>query len=72
MSGILCRLGLTRAAVKAAYRACSDMPSDCRIPDMAFANVDVFQRRSDGVWCPKREATLRMSGSQVMHFALHR
>lgn len=63
---ILFRMGLDRAVVNSAIRRYKNFPSDVRIPKL-------FPKLEEGCGGrPKRAAMLRMSGSQCMHFSLHR
>ena len=59
-------LGLSLDVVDAAIRSYKGFPPDVRIPEMAKKLKEGKGGR------PRREAMLRMSGSQVMHFSLHR
>ena len=60
------KMGLSREEVNHAIRRYPDFPSDVRIPPVP---KKVQEGRASG---PRSEATLRMTGSQVMHFSLHR
>ena len=64
---IFLNLGLSLDRVNAAIRSYPRFPSDVRIPPL-------LPNLQEGIagGRPRRAATLRMSGSQVMHFALHR
>ena len=63
---ILFSMGLSRKVVNASIRSYKDFPPDVRIPKL----YPKLETGSGGR--PKSSATLRMSGSQCMHFALHR
>jgi hypothetical protein len=64
---ILIKLGLSIAQANAAIRSYKDWPPDVKIPPLQ-------ESLKEGVagGRPKSERVLRMAGSQVMHFALHR
>ena len=64
---MLSKLGLDFKKVDARVHACRDMPRDVRIPPL-HAKLKSGTRNG----CPKSSAVLRMTGSQAMHFALHR
>ena len=64
---VLIKLGLDLRRVDAAVRACSSLPRDVRIPPLHAA-----LKKGTKHGCAKSSAVLRMTGSQVMHFALHR
>ena len=53
--------------VDASVREYRGLPRDVRIPPL-HAKLKSGTNRG----CPKSAAVLRMTGSQVMHFALHR
>ena len=61
------QLGLSPAVINAAMARYKDWPPDVRIPPI---QMKLCKGTQSG--CPKSSATLRMTGSQVMHFALHR
>ena len=63
----LIKLGLDVKQVDARVRAHPDLPRDVRIPPLQPKLKSGTARG-----CPKSSAVLRMTGSQVMHFALHR
>lgn len=63
---IFFRLGLDFARANAAIRAYRGFPPDVRIPPL----VAKLKEGKGGK--PRSEATIRMTGSQVMHFSLHR
>jgi hypothetical protein len=63
---ILFALGLDITAVNTRIRSYRGLPADVRIP----ALVEKLKEGKAGR--PKSSATLRMTGSQVMHFSLHR
>jgi hypothetical protein len=64
---VLAKLGLDLRQVDARVRAYRDLPRDVRIPPL-HSKLKSGTKRG----CPKSSAVLRMTGSQVMHFALHR
>ena len=64
---VLCKLGLDLKSVDQRVRAYRDLPRDVRIPSL-HAKLKSGTKRG----CPKSSTVLRMTGSQVMHFALHR
>ena len=64
---VLAKLGLDLSKVDARVRAYRDLPRDVRIPAL---HAKLKSGTKGG--CPKSSAVLRMTGSQVMHFALHR
>ena len=64
---MLAKLGLDLSKVDARVRAYRDLPRDVRIPAL---HAKLKSGTKGG--CPKSSAVLRMTGSQVMHFALHR
>ena len=64
---VLAKLGLDLKKVDACVRAYCDLPRDVRIPPLHAKLKSGTKRR-----CPRSAAVLRMTGSQVMHFALHR
>ena len=64
---VLCKLGLDLKKVDASVRASRELPRDVRIPPL-HPKLKSGTRRG----CPRSSAVLRMTGSQVMHFALHR
>ena len=63
---ILFSMGLSRELVNSSIRKYTHFPPDIRIPKL----YPKLEEGSGGR--PKRQATLRMSGSQCMHFAMHR
>ena len=63
---IFFKMGLSRDECNRAIRRYRHWPPDVRIPDL----VAKLSEGRDGR--PRSEATLRMTGSQVMHFSLHR
>ena len=63
---ILIKLGLTIDQMNEALRKYPHFPRDCRIPPL---HEKLKEGRAGGR--PKSDKTLRMSGSQVMHFAIH-
>jgi len=63
---IFCAMGLSLAEVNSAIRAYRYFPPDVRIPKL----FPKLEEGSDGR--PKSSSSLRMSGSQCMHFCLHR
>lgn len=64
---ILLKLGLKISEINLAIRKYRDWPSDVRIPDL---HEGLSKGAKGGR--PKSSAMLRMTGSQCMHFALHR
>jgi hypothetical protein len=64
---ILCKLGLMLSAVDQAVKQCKNMPKDVRIPKFP-------EKLTKGVagGRPDSSRTARMTGSQCMHFTLHR
>ena len=64
---VLCKLGLDLSLVNDAIARFPDWPPDVRIPPL-HANLRKGRKGSR----PAAERCLRMTGSQVMHFALHR
>ena len=64
---ILIKLGLRIDDVNAAVRAYSGWPPDVRIPPLL---ASLSKGKHGGK--PKSSSMLRMTGSQMMHFALHR
>ena len=64
---ILYQMGLLESAVNARIATYPDWPPDVRIPPL---HSNLRKGRRGGL--PARERVLRMSGSQVLHFALHR
>ena len=64
---VLAKLGLDLKKVDAAVRAYRDLPRDVRIP---WLHAKLKSGTKHGR--PHSSAVLRMTGSQVMHFALHR
>lgn len=64
---VLAKMGLDLKAVDARVREYRDLPRDVRIPPL---HAKLTSGTKGG--CPKSSAVLRMTGSQVMHFALHR
>ena len=64
---VLGKLGLNLKNVDARVHEYRDLPRDVRIPPL---HAKLTKGRKNG--CPKSSAVLRMTGSQVMHFALHR
>ena len=64
---VLIKLGLNLKDVDERVRECRSLPRDVRIPPL-HAKLKSGTKRG----CPKSSAVLRMTGSQVMHFALHR
>ena len=64
---ILIKMGLKLDAVNAAMRTYAHWPPDTRIPPL---HVSLKEGVTGGK--PKSSRTLRMTGSQCMHFALHR
>ena len=63
---ILIKLGLDLRAVRHAVRACTSLPADVRVPDL---HDDLKKGVKGGK--PSAKAVMRMTGSQMMHFALH-
>ena len=70
MFQVLLRRGLSLDAVNVAKRAYRGFPKDVRVPDLQPG----LTRGCAGVKgvLPRAESTLRMPGSEVHHFALHR
>ena len=64
---VLSKLGLDLKKVDARVHEYRDLPRDVRIPPLHAKLKKGTKNR-----CPKSSAVLRMTGSQVMHFALHR
>ena len=64
---IFFKMGLDISTVNAAIRAYRDWPADTRIPPL---HENLKEGRKGGR--PKSSKTLRMTGAQCMHFALHR
>ena len=64
---ILCKLGLDLEVVNDATRSYTGFPADVRIPSLP---AKLKEGRAGNL--PKRNHMLKMSGSQVMHFAFHR
>ena len=64
---ILISMGLDLSQVNAGIVSYPDWPPDVRIPPL---HKNLKKGRAGGR--PARERVLRMTGSQVMHFALHR
>jgi hypothetical protein len=64
---VLIKLGLDLKQVDARVRACRSLPRDVRIPPL---HAKLKSGTKGG--CPRSSAVLRMTGSQVMHFVLHR
>ena len=64
---MLWKLGLTLDQLNTAIYACSDLPDDVHIPPLKAKLTHDTKRGT-----PKSGATLCMTGSQVMHFAVHR
>ena len=64
---ILCKLGLKLSAVDQAVKQCKNMPKDVRIPKFP-------EKLTKGVagGHPDSSRTALMTGSQCMHFTLHR
>jgi hypothetical protein len=64
---VLARLGLDYDVVNEAIRKYPRWPKDVRIPP-------IHDRLKEGIagGTPRHEATIKMTGSQVMHFSLHR
>jgi hypothetical protein len=60
-------LGLDYDLVNTAIKQYPRWPHDVRIPPI---HAKLKEGRAGGL--PRREATLKMTGSQVMHFSLHR
>ena len=64
---VLAKLGLKCGTVNAAIRAYKGLPPDVRIPPI---HAKIERGRTGGT--PNRHSVLRMTGSQVMHYSLHR
>ena len=64
---VLCKLGLDLDKVNERVRQYPDLPRDVRIPPL-----HPKLKKGTTLGRPRSAATLRMTGSQVMHFALHR
>lgn len=64
---ILVQLGMTIDELNDAFAAHREFPADVRIPKL---HAKLREGRRGGL--PRLNATLKMSGSQVMHWALHR
>ena len=63
----LAKLGLSVATVNQAIASYRNWPEDVRIPELS----DKLEEGKEGD-VPDSSSTLKMSGSQVMHFSLHR
>ena len=63
---ILIKLGLKLPAVRHAVRTCTSLPADVRVPDL---HDNLKKGKKGGM--PSASAVMRMTGSQMMHFALH-
>ena len=60
-------MGLDLKKVDERVRACRELPRDVRIPPLHNKLKSGTKRGT-----PRSSAVLRMTGSQVMHFSLHR
>ena len=63
----LAKLGLSVATINQAIASYHQWPEDVRIPELS----DKLEKGKEG-GVPDSTSTLKMSGSQVMHFSLHR
>ena len=70
MFNVLIKNGLLVADVNVAKRAYKGFPRDVRVPDLQPGLSKGCAGLSGTL--PRAEATLRMSGSECLHFALHR
>lgn len=67
MVKVLCSLGLGLETINQAIMQYKGFPPDVRIPPL---HTKLTEGTDGGR--PRRDATLKMTGSQVMHFSLHR